>query len=147
MSKSSLALLILFAWVWSPSHAGEKLQSGDQYEVIGPLYLYGVYNDLNDRQLKKSGLSGSLIALRISGPEVAFERVVPIGTIVTITGSAPKRIPLPFFANVYFVRFEPEISRELDVVFFELNRGAEGTLNGLNPELFKRVEKKEPPLD
>ena len=42
------------------------------------------------------------------------------------------------FANRYFVRLDPDLSRGLDIIL-ELNRGIEGSLDGLNPELFERL--------
>jgi hypothetical protein len=121
------------------SYASEQLQSGNRYKIVGQVYLSGIYRDLNNRQLNKQMAVGSLTAVRFSGPEVAFQDKVPLGTIVTIIGPAPKRLPFPFFANRYFIRLHPDLSRGLDVVL-ELNRGIEGDLDGLNPELFSRQE-------
>ena len=57
---------------------------------------------------------------------------------MTIIGPAPKRLPLFFFANRYFVRLDPiEPPSGLDVIL-EINRGIEGSLDGLNSELFSR---------
>ncbi len=57
---------------------------------------------------------------------------------MTVIGPAPKRLPLPFYANRYFVRLDPvDVHSELDIIL-ELNRGIEGSLDGLNPELFDR---------
>lgn len=123
------------------SYAGGELQSGDQYKVIGSVYSIGVYRDLNNRQLTQELSWVSLTAIRISGPEVAFLRVVPIGTIVTIIGFAPKRVPFPFFANRYFVKLEPsDLPNELEIIL-ELNRGIEGNLDGVSSELFERYGK------
>jgi hypothetical protein len=117
-----------------PCCASEQPQFGNRYKVIGPLYLTGVYRDLNNRQLSLAHLS----PVQSSGPEVAFQREVPMGTIMTIIGPAPKRVPLPFFARRYFVSLEPaSLPREIDVIV-ELYRGIEGNLDGLNPELFSR---------
>ncbi|BBJ23509.1 hypothetical protein W01_14360 [Candidatus Nitrotoga sp. AM1P] len=69
---------------------------------------------------------------------MAFQNEVPVGTIMTIIGPAPRVWHLPFFANRYFVRLDPDVSRGLDVVL-ELNRGIEGGLDGLNSELFSRL--------
>lgn len=118
-------------------YASDKSQPGNRYKIVGPVYLSGVYRDLNNRQVNKQMAVGSLTVVRFSGPEVAFQRIVPAGTIMTIIGPAPKVWSLPFFANRYFVRLDPDISRGLDVVL-ELNRGIEGSLDGLNPELFSR---------
>ena len=57
---------------------------------------------------------------------------------MTIISPAPKRLSLPFYANRYFVRLDPiDEHSEIDVIL-ELNRGMEGSLDGLNPELFSR---------
>jgi hypothetical protein len=57
---------------------------------------------------------------------------------MTIIRPAPKRLPLPFYANRYFIRLDPtNLHSELDVLL-ELNRGIEGSLDGLNPDLFSR---------
>jgi hypothetical protein len=119
------------------SYASEELQPGNRYKIIGPIYLSGIYRNLNNRQLNRQMAVGSLTAVRFSGPEVAFQCIVPVGTIMTIIGPAPKVWYLPFFANRYFVQLDPDLSRGLDVVL-ELNRGIEGSLDGLNPELFSR---------
>lgn len=124
----------------SISYASERLQSGNRYKIVGPVYLSGIYRDLNNRQLNKQMAVGSLTAVRFSGPEVAFQHKVPVGTTMTIIGPAPKRLPLPFFASRYFVRLDTtDLPIELDIIL-ELNRGVEGNLDGLNPELFSRLE-------
>ena len=134
--------LILFAVIGvifcGPSYASEELQPGNRYKIVGPVYLSGIYLNLNNRQLNRQLAIGSLTAVRFSGPEVAFQRVVPVGTIMTIVGPAPKRVPLPFLANQYFIRLDPmEPPIEFDVIL-ELNRGIEGSLDGLNQRLFDR---------
>lgn len=122
------------------SSASEMLRPGNRYKIVGPVFLSGVYRDLNNRQLNRQMAIGSLTAVQFSGPEVAFQRKLPTGTIMTIIGPAPKRIPLPFYANRYFVQLDPiDLPSELDVIL-ELNRGIEGSLDGLNPELFNRQE-------
>lgn len=113
------------------SYASEQPQAGNKYKIIGPLYLSGIY-------LNKQASVGSLTAVQFSGPEVEFQCKMPVGTIVTILGPAPKRLPLFFYANRYFIRLDPELSRGLDVIL-ELNRGIEGNIDGLNPELFSRL--------
>jgi hypothetical protein len=69
----------------------------------------------------------------------AFQCEVPVGTIMTIIAPTPKVWHLPFMANRYFVQLDTDLSRGLDVVL-ELNRGIEGSLDGLNPELFSRLD-------
>ena len=59
---------------------------------------------------------------------------------MTIIDQAPKRVSLPFFANRYFIQLDPvELPNEFDIIL-ELNRGIEGSLDGLNPELFSRSD-------
>lgn len=123
------------------SYANDKPQIGNQYKIVGPVYFGGIYRNLNNRQLNRQLAVGDLSAVQYSGPEVAFQRKVPVGTIMTIIGPAPKRLPLPFYANRYFVRLEPtSLPIELDVIL-ELDLGIEGNLDGMNPELFSRLEK------
>lgn len=122
----------------SLSYAGEYPQPGNRYKIIGPVYLSGIYLKLNNRQLSKHSAVGSLTAVQFSGPEVGFQCKVPVGTIMTIIGPAPKRFPLFFIANQYFIKLDPDLSRGLDVEL-ELNRGIEGSLDGLNPELFRLI--------
>ncbi len=52
--------------------------------------------------------------------------------------SGAKTLPPFFIANQYFIQLDPDLSRGLDVEL-ELNRGIEGSLDGLNPELFERL--------
>jgi hypothetical protein len=121
-----------------PSYASEEIQPGNRYKIVGTMYLSGVYRNLNIRKLNRQMAVGSLTAVRFSGPEVAFQHIVPVGTIMINVGPAPKRVSLPFFANRYFVRLDPtDMPSELDIIL-ELNRGIEGSLDGLNPELFSR---------
>jgi len=120
-----------------PSYASEQPQPGNKYTIAGPVYLSGIYRNLNNRQLNRQMAFGSLTAVRFSGPWVAFQCQVPIGTIMTIIGSAPKVWHLPFLANRYFVRLDPDLSRGLEVDL-ELNRGIEGSLDGLNPKIFRK---------
>jgi hypothetical protein len=98
----------------------------------------GVYDSLNNRQVSKETARAYLESIQTyKKAEVAFQCEVPVGTIMTIIGPTPKVWHLPFFANRFFVRLDPDLSRGLDVVL-ELNRGIEGSLDGLNPELFSR---------
>jgi hypothetical protein len=62
---------------------------------------------------------------------------------MTIVGPTPKVWYLPFLATRYFVQLAPDPARGLEVEL-ALNRGLEGSLNGLNPDLFELVQKGEP---
>jgi hypothetical protein len=121
-----------------PSYASEEPRSGRRYKIVRPVYVYATYNSLNNRQLSRETARAFLHAERYyNKAEVAFQCEVPAGTIMTIIGPAPKVWSIPFLANRYFVRLEPDLSRGL-VVVLELNRGIEGSLDGLNPDIFSR---------
>lgn len=118
------------------SYASEKLRPASRYKIVRPVYLMAVYNSLDNKQLSRETARAYLHATRYYNKSwVAFQCEVPAGTIMTIIGPAPKVWSLPFFANRYFVQLDPDLSRGLDVIL-ELNRGIEGNLDGLNPELF-----------
>lgn len=122
------------------SYASEQLRPGNRYKIVRPLYLMGVYNSLGNKQLSKETARAYLHAIRYYNRSwAAYQCEVPSGTIMTIIGPAPKVWSLPFFANRYFVKLDPDLSRGLDVIL-ELNRGIEGNLDGLNSELFSRYE-------
>jgi hypothetical protein len=137
--KIAFALFAVISAIFCvPSYAGEELQSGSRYKIVKPVYLMAVYDSLNNRQLSRETARAYLHSMQYyNKAEVAFQCEVPVGTIMTIIGPAPKIWHIPFFANRYFVRLDPDVSRGLDVVL-ELNRGIEGSLDGLNPELFGR---------
>lgn len=98
-----------------------------------------VYDSLNNKRLSKETARAYLHSMRYYNKSyVAFQNEVPPGTIMTIVGPAPKVWHLPFFADRYFVQLIPDPSRGLEVVL-ELNRGIEGSLDGLNPEIFSRL--------
>jgi hypothetical protein len=121
-------------------YAGEHPQPAKRYKIVRPVYLIAVYDSLNNRQISRETARAYLESKQAyKQASVAFQCEVPEGTIMTIIGPAPKVWSLPFFANRYFVRLDPDLSRGLDVVL-ELNRGIEGSLDGLNPELFSRRE-------
>lgn len=132
----ALTLLVTGFAICRSSYASEEPGPGDQCRIVRPVYLMAVYNSLNDRRLSRETARAYVHSVRYyDKAEVAFQREVPAGTIMTIIGPAPKVWHLPFFANRYFVRLDPDLARGLDVVL-ELNRGIEGSFDGLNPELF-----------
>lgn len=129
---------VICAVAWSLSYANEDPQPGSRYKIVRPVYLMAVYDSLNNRKLSRETARAYLESKRYNKKSwVAFQSEIPAGTIVTIIGPAPKVWRVPIFANRYFVRLEPDPSRGLDVIL-ELNRGIEGSLDGLNPELFAR---------
>lgn len=121
------------------SYSSDQPQPGSRYKIIRPLYLMAVYDSLNNRQVSRETARAYLHSMRYyEKASVAFQCEVPAGTVMTIIGPAPKVWHLPFLADRYFVRLDPDLSRGLDVIL-ELNRGIEGSLDGLNPELFSRT--------
>lgn len=121
-----------------PTYAGELL-AGGQYKIIRPMYLIAAYNSSDNKQISRETARAYLESMRIHKRSwMAFQHEVPAGTVMTILGPAPKVWRIPFFANRYFVRLDPDLSRGLDVVL-ELDRGIDGGLDGLNPELFSRL--------
>lgn len=77
-ASTALALFTLLGSFFCCLSFANELQPGEQYEIIGPVYLSAIYKDLNDRQLTKHLAFGSLTSARFSGPEVAFQRQVPM---------------------------------------------------------------------
>jgi hypothetical protein len=139
--RVALTLLVVAAAAsWHLCYAEDKLNPGNQYRIVGPVYLGGIYRNLNDRQLTKEKAFVDISAVRYSGPEVAFQCKVPPGTTMTILGAAPKVWHLPFLPNRYFVRLAPTIlTLDLDIIL-ELRGTLEGDLDGLNQNLFARAE-------
>ena len=120
-------------------YAGDSLLPGNQYITIQPVYLMAVYDSLNNRKLSKETARAYLHSIEFyNKSEVAFQKKVPTGTTITIISSVPKIWYLPWSAERYFVALRPDMSGGLDVVL-SLNRGIEGSLDGLNPELFSRL--------
>lgn len=132
----SFSIVLLTATLSSHGHASSgdaELRAGQRCEVVGPLYAHGVTDDLGSKKISLV----SVVPLRLSGPEIVFRRVVPIGSLLTIVGEAPRK-PLQF---LYPARYIAQIS-ELDApagvpVVIDLSRGIEGKPNMLNPEIFR----------
>lgn len=123
-----------------PSYSSEDLQPGSRYKIIKPLYLMAVSDNLDHGKISKETARAYLHSKEYYKKHfVAFQCEVPVDTIMTIIGPAPKVWNLPFLANCYYVRLDPDPSRGLDIEL-ELNRGIEGSLDGLNPKLFERLE-------
>ena len=137
----ALTLFTVICIFCGPTYA-EELQPGSRYKVVRPVYLRAEYYSLANKQVSKETARAYLHPMEYAMKHsVAFQIKVPAGTIITIIDPAPKVWHFPFFyADRYFVRLDPDLSRGLDVVL-PLDRGIEGSLDGLNPELFSRLEK------
>lgn len=122
------------------AYSGETMQPGSRYKIVRPMYLMAVYDSLNNRQLSRETARAYLHSKQYyNKSDVAFQCEVPAGTVMIIINSAPKVWHLPFLANRYLIKLDPDLSRGLEVVI-ELNRGIEGSLDGLNPALFSRLK-------
>ena len=116
----------------------QEMQPGSRYKIVRPVYLMAVYDSLNDKHLSRKSARAYLGSIEYyKKSNVAFQCEVPVGTMMTIIGAVPKVWYLSFSAKGYFVRLDPDLSRGLDVIV-QLDRGIEGNLDGLNPELFGR---------
>lgn len=116
---------------------GNQIAPGDRYEIVGPLFAYGVRDDLG----KKAISTVNLHTLNFTGPEIVWRRAVPEGTTMTIVASAPSPIPwLSFlFHDRYFVSLE-KFALDVDVPIIVEVYGAVADGNaGLNPKFFRRL--------
>ncbi len=130
----SIALAFAFLSSACSDTPGEGPQIGARYTVNGTLYATGIFSATSNRQLSYV----ELVPILISGPEVAFRHFVPIGTTLIFVEALPRRLWMPFFPLRYKVRLEPtDLPKNVDTIL-ELGRGNEGTLDGLNPNLYKR---------
>ena len=129
-------LLVMVVTLCRLSYASDSPQPGNRYEIIRPIYLTAAYNSMKNPQINRETARAYLDSeLLYFKHYYAFQNKVPAGTIMTIIGPTPKAWYLHFMANRYFVRLEPDPSRGLDVEL-SLDRGMEGSLDGLNPEIF-----------
>jgi hypothetical protein len=118
--------------------ADEGLRSGSRYVIVGPVFLRGAYENLNDRRGNKDVARAYVVSGQIAKRAwLAFQCQIPVGTVMTILGPPPNAWNLPFAPDRYCVRLTPDISRGLDVQI-TLHIGLDGSLDGLNPALFAR---------
>lgn len=133
-----LTLFMMIVAAYGMSYAGE-LKAGQKYKVIKPIYLMGVYDSLNHRTISSSTARAYLNAEKYYKKSfVVFQTEVPLGTVMTIIGPAPKPWYSFFQGDKYFIKLEPDLSQGLEIEI-QLDRGIEGKLDGLNPELFSRM--------
>jgi hypothetical protein len=136
---ASLVGIMLAATSCSANSSGEDLTLGAKYEIIRPVYLEGVYNSLDDRKISPEKATAYLTGVKYAKrSEVAFQVEVPAGTVMTVVSSASRVIHLPYIVDQYHVRLTPDVSRGLDVLL-SLDRGLEGDLDGLNSQIFRRI--------
>ena len=130
-----LKYVLMMAAICSTSHA-EELVAGKKYKIIKPAYLTGEYIDRGNKVLRKETAIAYLDSYRYAMKSyTAFKTEVPIGTVMTIIGPAPKAWYLFFQGDFYFIKLDPDLSQGLDIKI-QLDRGMAGNLDGLNPEIF-----------
>ena len=143
LSVVSLVSIMLAVTGCSANSSGEGLTLWAEYEIVRPVYLEGVYNSLDDRELSPEKSTAYLTNVKYAKrSEVAFQVEVPAGTVMTVVSSAERVLHLPYFVDQYRVRLTPDPSRGLDVLL-SLDRGFEGGLDGLNSQIFKRIDEME----
>lgn len=119
------------------SNAGKEkeLRPGERYEVIGPLYAYGIAHDLRTRAVSIVALE----SLQLSGPEIVSRQVVPLGSTLTIVEAAERKLFSFLYPPRYIVRISGvEVPAEVPVVI-DLSRGVEGSTTPLNTKIFKAL--------
>jgi len=133
-----LVSAILLVTSCSLNSSNEELKLGAKYEIIRSVYLEGVYDSLNNRKLSRETARAYINAVKYANrSEVAFQVKIPAGTIMTIVSSVKKVWHIPYIVDQYSVKITPDLSRGLDVVL-SVDRGLEGDLDGLNPQVFRR---------
>ena len=134
-----LKYVLMIVAICNASYAGE-LVSGKKYKIIKPTYLTGEYIDRGNKVLSKETAVAYLDSYKYAMKSyTAFKTEVPVGTVMTIIGPAPKKWYLFFQGDFYFIKLESDLSQGLDIKL-QLDRGIEGSLDGLNPEIFSRIE-------
>lgn len=137
MIKNLQFTLIIF--LFSNTVYGEYLKEGSRYKIIKPVYLIANYNSQSNKSINKETAKAYLESTMLAKRRfTAFQFEVPVETVMTIIGLAPKPWYLYFQGDMYFVELDPDLSQGLDVKI-QLDRGMEGNLDGLNPEIFQRM--------
>ncbi|HWI82076.1 hypothetical protein [Ramlibacter sp.] len=111
------------------------LQEGQRFEIIGTLYAHGVRDDLGSSEISII----SVVPLRLSGPEIVFRKLIPVGSTMTIVGKAPKKLFHFLYPDRYIVQISA-LDAPTDVpIVIDLSRGIEGKPKTLNPAIFKAL--------
>ena len=136
-----LFLLTLPVTSCSTTATKGELNVGARYEIVKPIYLQGTYNDLNDRSVTPEKALAYLHDEKYANrAHTAFQVKVPVGTVMTVVSLEGSVLHFPYWVDKYYVNLSPDISRGLKIVL-TLDRGMQGELNGLNQELFRRIER------
>lgn len=108
---------------------------GAKYIVVADgLYAYGVYGSQTGNRIT----SVHLIPIGIGGPEIAFRRNVPKGTVFQLL-SAWRGNPLMESSVYYRVAVENwDLPQDIPIEL-QLDRGNEGVGADLNPDLYRKL--------
>lgn len=123
----------------SNAHAGDVPSKpsllGTEYLVVGTLYVYEVTKNLNKRTVDFV----ELVPLRMSGPEILSQRVVPLGSRLRIVSRAPKRWYSFLMGDRYLVELDSIQPPTGVTIHLEIARGNQGATTPLNPAIFEPV--------
>ena len=133
-------LMLITVISYQTLYASEFPKPGNKYKIIKPIYIY----------VDKLAKYAYLLTFKYSNRYVAFRTEVSTGTIMTIIGPAPRAWYLRLLypkTKEFYVRLDPDLSRGLDITL-ELTDysgfiGFKGNLDGLNPEIFRRLQDNE----
>ena len=134
-----LKIIIVVMALCNTTYAGD-LMLGKKYVLIKPIYIMGQYNDIGNKILNKQSARAFLSSVKLAKRNfTAFQEVVPIGTTIVILKLTPKPWYLYFNSDYYLVALDPDLSRGVEVEL-PIDDAFKGSLDGLSPEIFKRVE-------
>jgi hypothetical protein len=109
---------------------------GARYRIIEVVNAYGIYQDLDKR--KVISYIELIPSIRIAGPEVAFEKRINKGNIITVLSAWRKSTLLS--SDVYYVIALQDADLPRDIqVRIELSTGNEGDGAELNPHVYEKI--------
>lgn len=139
MQMTKILCLSIFIGVIGSAVWASVVPTGKKYALIKAVYLMGVYDSRNNKTISQSTAKAYLHSERYADKSIiAFQAEVPVGTVITVVRPTPKPWYMYFYADSYFVKLEPDLSQGLDVIM-QIDRGLDGNLDGLNPEIFTRM--------
>lgn len=110
---------------------------GAGYRIVGEVNAYGIYQDLNKKELSYITL---IPGVGIGGPEVAFRKRIPKGQTIKILSVWQKHMFLQ--SEIYYLVAIEAADLPKDVkIQIELSRGNEIPGRELNPSIYERIAK------
>jgi hypothetical protein len=129
ISSFVLAGLVFFLSRSEP----DRLTPGQCFEVIGPVFAYGVAENLNSRLLS----SVSITPFRLSGPEIVSSREIPIGTVLRILRRSNNRGFGALSTEGYEVELNPALLGMAASTVVLLSQGNQGSVSPLNSSMYR----------